>query len=186
MPHSTDQIIRFDGPLSLIGEPQLVGVHPNYHLMSFDWQKIADLTAGVDRMREATTDYLPVRPQEDKDHYAHRVANTELYPGVTRAINRVKALPFSEPVGITGAFPESLENFIDDVDDDGTNITLFTRNVTEDAALFGLTHILTDFPKMIQDGSGEQAELSKAEEAERDSRPRMLHIKVLKRMMTVI
>jgi len=153
--------------------------HPRFVIMKQKWDKISDLLEGVEQMRRQGETYLPKMQNEKQSEYDVRVAETELYPGVTRALDRILSLPFSQAVTLEGDLPEDLEALEDDIDEDGTDLTLFTRNVVQDAVAYGKTHILTDFPAQIKDDSGEKVTLSKAQEDELNRRPRMVHIPAL-------
>jgi len=165
-------------PHTVLTDP-IARPHPRFIQMRIKWTKINDLLEGVEHMRRQGIKYLPKIEAERAKDYEIRVEETELYPGVTRALDRILGLPFSQPVTLKGELPEILKSFEVDADEDGTDLTLFAKNVMEDAVAYGKTHILTDFPEMIGDDSGEQITLSKAEEDKLNRRPRFVHIPAL-------
>jgi len=175
MPDGLDSTTDSRAPHTIIID-KLARPHPRFVEMSRRWEKITDLLEGVKHMRTKGELYIPKMQNESTTDYKMRVEETELYPGLKRALDRVLSLPFSQMVTLEGELPEVLKPLEMDIDEDGTDLTLFTRDVAEDAVAYGKTHILTDFPVQIDDDSGEAVVVSKAQEDELNRRPRLVHI----------
>jgi hypothetical protein len=116
-------------------------------------------------MRQAGEQWLPQEPREQHDAYTKRLDRSILYNGYESAISRIVSRPFSRPVTVED-MPEKYQDFEDNVDSMGTDLTQFSRNMFDDGVDHGVSHILVDMPK-----------LNGTAEAENNALPVFIHVK---------
>lgn len=142
--------------------------------MRIDWDLPMDLLGGTRRMRNKSVTWLPKEAKEEDDKYNSRVRRSFLYNAFKNTLNRLTARPFSRPVMVENLNITELEPLKKNIDNEGTSLTQFARNVLWTGIGFGLTHILVDFPTTV-DEQGETP--SKGEETSRELKPFWKHIK---------
>jgi len=108
---------------------------------------IHDLLGGTERMRAARTQWLPKEKREAEEMYYIRLGRSILYNGYRDTVRKLVSKPFSHPVTVK-EFP--IEYYEDNVDQQGTDLTQFARSMFEAGVIYGLTHVLVDFPKSEQ------------------------------------
>jgi len=143
------------------GEQQLLGPRLNknksgdadvntpiaaYNDMKSRFQLPADLMGGTQAMRDAAQLYLPQMPKESNDRYRTRLLQSVLYEAYRHTVDSMTGRPFGQPVQLgTGAQP-FFEEFIEDVDLAGTDLTSFARELLRDLLVYGKCHILVEYP----------------------------------------
>lgn len=115
--------------------------------MSKMWDLIQDLCGGTVAMREAGEKWLPREPKEKLNKYDARLGRTVLANYFKNTIGNHSSRPFSKPVSFQEEVPLRLVSMQEDADLQGTDITQFTRQVFESAEMYGVCHVLVDFPK---------------------------------------
>ena len=143
-----------------------------YDAMAERWALPLDLFGGTQAMRDAATRWLPQEPAETDEAYAVRLRRSFLFNGYRDTVRRLVSYPFSRPVSVDEAAPESVAALAGDVDLQGTDLTQFARAMLLDAAMLGLTHVLVDYP--TADPSG--VPRSVADEARAGLRPFFVHV----------
>lgn len=110
------------------------------------WDVVASLVGGTTTMRAAGERFLPIEPDEERIDWEARLARTTLDPyykeGVTHTVSKVfaKELQFSD-------IPEPLKFLLEDIDQQQRNSTQFAAEVFAEAVNFGVSYLLTDYPK---------------------------------------
>lgn len=143
--------------------------------MQPDWAKIDALVGGTKAMRAARETYLPKFPAEDQESYDYRVKTSTLFNSLGRTLENMAAKPFAEAITFTDIDPVA-EEWLDDIDQCGNNVTVFAHSVFLEGLAKGLTHILAEFPPTM----GEDGVLlypTKAAEDAAGVRPYLVHIK---------
>lgn len=127
---------------------------------SLDWLDMQDnldlvdtLMQGTDALRAAGTRYLPREPKESQQAYRNRLARSFLYNAFADTIQKMVGKPFSKPVVVKESTPEMIDEWAENIDLCGSNITTFAREVLEAGLRDGLTHILVDYPPNKTDGT---------------------------------
>lgn len=151
--------------------PDTPGKH--YLVMAKKWELLHDLCGGTQSMRYAGKRWLPQEPNEEEKQYQNRLERSFLYNAFKDTIDKIVAKPFSRPVQITeDKVPEQLSEIAEDVDRTGKDLTSFLREVFEAGTMYGLTHVLVDFPSIET-----QAPLTLADEKNLGVRPVFVHVK---------
>lgn len=119
---------------------------PFHQRMSIEWRLVDALLGGTRAMRDAKEKWLPKHEEESSKGYEARLAKGFLFEAFADAVERVVAKPFSKDVVIKGDLPELLEPLRDNADQCGRNFTQFAKDVFNDAASYGISFILVDFP----------------------------------------
>lgn len=143
--------------------------------MQEDWAKIDALVGGTKAMRAAGVKYLPKFPAEDQESYDYRLATSTLFNGLGRTLENMAAKPFAEAITYTDIDPAA-EEWLENIDLSGNNLTVFAHSVFTEGMAKGLTHILVDMPSTV-DAEGRQKYITKADEKAAGLRPYMIHIK---------
>lgn len=141
-----------------------------YKAMEADWKLVRALWGGTRAMRTAGESYLPREPKEGAEAYRIRLARTTLFNAFRRTIKSLVGKPFSKAVTLGDDVPPSVAEWTDNIDLAGRDISVFSRDVFEDAMAAGLSHILVDYPP---------APLGRtlADERQSGARPYWVHIK---------
>lgn len=140
-----------------------------YDSMAYRWPLLHDLLGGTESMRAAKSEWLPREPRETYTAYENRLRRSFLYNAYADTVEKLVAKPFSKPVSVQGSFDERIESIRNDVDRSGRDITQLGRDVFRDLVVYGIGHILVDFPKT-------EGVETLADERELGIRPNLLHV----------
>lgn len=125
-------------------------------------------------MRAAGEAYLPRNVAESQDAYKRRLSRAVLLPIYERTLSGLIGKPFKEPIKCGEDVPEQIEDMLQDVDQEGSNFTVFMREVGLEALDKGVSYILVDYPSVqTEDGRA----LTQADEQRLGLRPYAVHIK---------
>lgn len=116
-----------------------------YELQSPWWNKINDVLGGTERMRGVGAQHLPQHPEESDNAWANRLAVNTLFNQTELTLAAWVGRPFSEPVKRVDIHSQ-LEPFLDDIDLEGNNVSVFARKWFQGGVAKGLHHVLIDFP----------------------------------------
>ncbi len=108
---------------------------------------IDDVRAGLPRMRQRSSIYLPRYQNESADDYKRRVNLAPWRSEFVDALRTLTAKPFSKPVTLGPDAPEPIIRFTDDVDGRGNCLHVFARRFFESAIADGCALLLVDYPK---------------------------------------
>lgn len=127
------------------------------------------LVQGTEAMRAAGKLYLPQFPAELPEDYEARKKTTVLLPAYRDAIDLACGLIFRKEVTEGEGVPADAEEWLDDIDREGRDITQFAEAVLRDA-FNGVSYIVADYPR-VPVGS------TLAQERALGARPYLVHIK---------
>lgn len=148
---------------------------PEVDAMAPGWAKIDALCGGTGAMRKAREAYLPKFPREDQDSYDYRLKTSTLFNGLGRTVENMASKPFAEPVTHKDIEPAQ-EEWLDDIDQCGNNLTVFAKDVFTEGLKKGLTHVLAECPPTT-DKDGKLLYATKQAEMDAGIRPYLVHIK---------
>lgn len=111
------------------------------------WPMIHALMGGTKAMREAGKAYLPQWPNELDNDYKTRLSVATLFPAFERTISVLCSKPFSRPV-TWNDIDEDIEAMLEDVDLQGSSLSVFAHDVMCDAMAYGISGILVDYPSV--------------------------------------
>jgi len=143
--------------------------------MQDDWAKVDALLGGTKAMRAAGEKYLPKFPREDDQSYEYRKKTSTLFNGFSRTMENMAAKPFAEAITNTDIDPVA-EEWLDNIDQCGNNLTVFAHQLLMEGMGKGLTHVLVDFPTAVKE-DGTPRYWTKAAEQAAGVRPYAIHIK---------
>lgn len=119
------------------------------------WPMIHALMGGTKAMRAAGKMYLPQWPNEQDDDYKTRLSVATLFPAFEKTVSVLCSKPFSRPVTCSD-MDADIEKMLDDVDLQGSSLSVFAHDVMCDAMAYGISGILVDYPSV--DGAKTVAE----------------------------
>lgn len=95
------------------------------------WDQVATLLEGIRGMRNAGETYLPRFRDEDPDDYGQRLKMTKMTNVYKDILEGLAAKPFEQLVTLRDDSnpPQTVLDFIEDVDGSGNNLTVFAANV---------------------------------------------------------
>lgn len=128
------------------------------------------LMRGTEAMRAAGKQYLPQFPAESEPGWRARLKSTTLFPGFRDAVELATSLIFRREVEEGEGVPTDAEEWLDDIDLTGRDVTQFAKDVFTDALTCGISYILVDYPR-VPEGA------TLKDEKELAARPYFVHIK---------
>lgn len=136
--------------------------------MSTDWPMIDALMDGTPAMRAAGKAFLPKWPKEEQDAYDARLATAVLHPVFKRTVLVNAARPFSKAMTFGDKTPPKIQEWIEDIDQQGTSLAAFSVQAMVACLSKGLHGVLVDYPKA-------EAVKTKADEKAAGVRPYWVH-----------
>lgn len=145
-----------------------------YSAMAVNWPKLDALMSGSSAMRLLRESVLPKADEEEEGCYKVRLALAYLYGAYKKTVKKISGKPFSKKVTIAGKnIPEPIDKIRDDVDGRKTAMEAFGRDLLETGVHRGLTHILVEFPRVMnEDGTTPNLQ----QEREQGLKPYFVHI----------
>ena len=114
------------------------------------WDKIDAIIDGIDGMRLAGERYLPRFHDEDGTEWDFRLKMTKMTNVFRDIVEDLSSKPFQEECEITAdenkSVPPELEEFEDNVDGSGNNLTVFANATFFNGIAYTCDWILVDFP----------------------------------------
>lgn len=143
------------------------------------WQMIRDIRGGTAAMRDAGRLYLHQEPAESESDYFNRLSRSVFTNFYKKTINVLVGKPLKDPIVLEEDVPDDIREMMDNVDLQGNDLNVFTRNVLQAAMDDGATHILVDFPAVEQqlEGLHPGGALTLAQEKSEGVRPYSIHIR---------
>jgi len=119
--------------------------------MSRNWGPIDAMIGGTDYLRRNSEFFIPQNPKEDDAAYRRRVAHAVVSPFTVRLAEQAVGLILRKPISLTangeGADLDPYwEEWIKDVDGQGTPLNDYARHLTMNALLWGHAATLVDYP----------------------------------------
>jgi hypothetical protein len=123
--------------------------HPEYVARRAMWKKYRDLYTGGEKLREAASEYLARRNREPNEIYRERLDKVfyENYVGSIidwYAATLLRREPVVAVEGTSEAGKKFFQEFTEDCDLKGTNLSDFFRRQLANALVFGKTYIAVD------------------------------------------
>ena len=114
------------------------------------------LMSGTTAMRAARERYLPRKVEESNEEYDERLGRAVLLNEFKRTVSYVSGQVFQKPVkyqetaeGEAAAYNEAFfEQFQENVDAQGTNLSMFTANVFREGVVDGVVFVLAEYPQI--------------------------------------
>jgi hypothetical protein len=125
---------------------------PDYKCLAYQEQE-ADLCVardcyiGTKAVRAKTTRYLPQFPAEDNDSYTARLGQSVFFNAFKRTIQGLTGLVFRKNLDLGEDIDATLKSHLENVDNQGTHIDVFAKNILEAGLRDGHTYIFVDMPK---------------------------------------
>jgi hypothetical protein len=117
-------------------------------LMHNTWQMISDIRSGIDAVKARGSKYLPKYEAETEAEYQRRLESAPWRPEFNDALAGLVSRPFSREILLKQGSTRHAQEFADDVDRQGNNITSFARQIFLDAMSDGLVLLMVDYPDM--------------------------------------
>ncbi|MHC4644057.1 MAG: DUF4055 domain-containing protein [Planctomycetota bacterium] len=117
-----------------------------------DFMEVLDpldtLMQGTRGMVAKSTTYLPQEEEEETSAYNNRLARTKLVNFFKQTVNKLGGAVFSKPVSLSEDMPEEMKKIMENVDNNGKDITRWGLGSFKDALHRGITHFLIDYPQV--------------------------------------
>ena len=123
---------------------------------------------GIEAMRAAGETYLPKNPKENLKDYQLRLALTDFFPALQKAVHAYIGKPFGSPIVVTDS---PIEKFLDDVDLQGNDLDTWTRCNLTCGLVDGDVFAVAEYHKVAPG-------LNLAQERALGARPYLLHIPI--------
>lgn len=117
---------------------------PESQAMLDYWDKTDAIMGGIKTMRDAADDYLPKFPSEGADEYAYRLKQTKMTNVYRDIVEGLASKPFEEEITAEGG----PEDFTEDVDGSGNNLTQFAAVTFFNGINSCIDWIFIDYPNV--------------------------------------
>jgi len=120
--------------------------HPEYTAREPQWQRMRDVIAGQDAVKDQKQLYLPPINSSDgpeSEDYKLYLANAEFYNATGLTFEAFMGMIFRKPTEIGGNEDDEL---LANIDFEGTDIETFTEDITNEVGVVGRVGILFDMP----------------------------------------
>lgn len=111
-----------------------------------------DVMAGTTHMREQRTRYLPSHPKERGADYNRRLAMAVLFNALQRTVSGLAGMVFRRNITLGDDVPGKIVELSENIDNAGTHLDVFARELFEDSLLAGHAGILVDVPTVESGG----------------------------------
>lgn len=113
------------------------------------WDKVDTIVEGYDAVKAATTDFLPMFPDEEEKDYEFRLECTKLTNIYRDTLEGLATKPFEEEISLIGGdeIPEEAVSFIENVDGAGNNLSMFSALTFFSGINDAINWIFVDYPK---------------------------------------
>lgn len=114
------------------------------------WNKVNAIVEGQDAIKAATTDFLPMFPDETKKDYEYRLSLAKFTNIYRDTLEGLSCKPFEEEITLLGGekVPAEMTEFVKDVDGSGNNISVFSALTFFNGINSAIDWILVDYPKV--------------------------------------
>ena len=117
------------------------------------WDKVRTLMAGTKAMRAAGKLYLPPQKGEDisedgtPSNYATRLSKATLAPFFRLTVNNFVGRIFAKPVALQKDVSDTIKEWCENVDRQGSHINVFFVSVVREAIAKGSAWVMVDYPR---------------------------------------
>jgi hypothetical protein len=120
------------------------------------WELSDDLVEGVTALRAKTTEYLPKHEDESDALYKLRLQNTKFTNIYRDTVEGLASKPFEQETkfiaeGEGNTIPQDVEDFAEDVDGAGINLTMFASEMFFNGINSAIDWIFIDYPTVNND-----------------------------------
>lgn len=109
------------------------------------WSVVDHVYGGTDTMRAAGEELLPRGEHEERTVYQERLAESTLEPLYRHAVDLTVDMIVSNDIQVNTR-NNQLQDFFQDVDGSGTDITQFSEQVLRLSVHYGISYIVVDYP----------------------------------------
>ena len=129
-----------------------------YLRRSEDWYMTRALLRGTRAMREAGSKFLPKFQNETEEAWRRRLSVSVLHKGFGKIVRTMSSLPFGRDIILGPDVPEAIRGvasetggagvggWIENIDNEGTHLSIFAHRVFRCGLAHGSAHILVDMP----------------------------------------
>lgn len=110
-------------------------------------EQVEILLRGQSAVREAGETFLPKMPNETDKQYAFRLKHAKLTNIYRDTTETLTSKPFEEEIALVDGSPEQILEFIENVDGDGNNLTVFAASLFFQGVNDAISWVLIDYPK---------------------------------------
>ena len=135
-----------------------------YEDMARHWLPCQTLMGGTLAMRDAAETYLPKFSAETNTRYDTRLAEAVLHEAYSHAVQTLSLRPFGAPVQIADGASAYYGLLAEDVDGAGTSLTTFATQCMVDLLVYGVCHIMADYPNTLHLSESLGRRLTRADE----------------------
>lgn len=118
------------------------------------WDMVNTLLAGTESMRLAGQRYLPIHEAESRINYLERLGKCTLLNMLEITLDSLVGRPFSDPLRINNDVPDKILPYLEDIDLQGNDLTVFARDWFRQGIAKGFCHVLVDFPRIPDEEIG--------------------------------
>jgi len=113
------------------------------------WDLTDTLVDGIEAMRNAGTKYLPQFPAETKDDYSFRLNNSTVMTNIfADVVETLASKPFEKDTVLSEEASDEMEEFAENVDGDGSVLSVFAAQVLYNGVKAGVDWIWVDYPEV--------------------------------------
>lgn len=145
--------------------------------MSHFWVLPRTLMGGTRAMRKASILFLPQEPAESAESYQARLHRSTLFNAFKKTIKDTTGKVFTKPIVLEKDVPADITKYSENIDLCGRHLNVFARDVFYDSLQLGIGFIFTEMPPPIEQGSGADGVVTKADEIASGRRPYLIYIK---------
>lgn len=128
------------------------------------------LWGGTNAMRGAGKTYLPKESAESEEAYDSRLKRTVLFNAFAKTVKDMAGRVFAKELVLADDVPPQIVQWCENVDLTGRHISVFARDVFQDALQAGVSYILVDSPPAVEGQTLADAQAQ-------GTRPYLVHIK---------
>lgn len=125
-------------------EPDVSTPSAAYECMKPRWDRIATLLAGTSAMRAAGEVYLPKHQYETDENYKERLSRATLKNYTLRTLETLTGKAFKNPPRLNDDVPQQLKDLAEDIDQEGTNFVVFSREWFRTSVAKAFSFVLVD------------------------------------------
>lgn len=114
------------------------------------WDQVGAIVEGYHAIKLAGKTYLPMFPDELQADYDFRLENSKLTNIYRDVLEGLASKPFEEEISLIGGeeVPDEMEEFAEDVDGAGNNLTMFAATLFFNGINNALDWIFVDYPTL--------------------------------------
>lgn len=133
---------------TIVGDPVMRRSADSAAMLPY-WDRVDAIMDGIEGMRLAADEYLPKFTDESPEDYNFRLTQTKMTNVFSDIVEGLASKPFEQNVTLRepDTAPQSVQNFIMDVDGSGNTITAFAGHTFYQGISNAIDWICVDYPK---------------------------------------